>query len=191
MVTREDLESFLIRMDMDWNEVDEGMFLVQSPSGGVVVHFSDPVLLVRLKVMDLPNSDSDLAELYRALLELNATDIVHGAYGIEDGELILTDTLELQNLDFEELQASVESLQFAAASHLGRIKVLAGRTTAVRKERTEANEHFFKAFYGHQVEYQRSHLPGQKTGEDVEPDHSGHAGPACEGQAGSGGGHRG
>ena len=35
MVTREDLESFLIRMDLDWNEVDEGMFLVQSPSGGV------------------------------------------------------------------------------------------------------------------------------------------------------------
>ena len=79
MVTREDLESFLIRMDMDWSEVDEGMFLVQSPSGGVVVHFSDPVLLVRLKVMDLPNGESDLAELYRALLELNATDIVHGA----------------------------------------------------------------------------------------------------------------
>ena len=47
MVTRDDLESFLIRMDMDWNEVDEGMFLVQSPSGGVVVHLSDPVLLVR------------------------------------------------------------------------------------------------------------------------------------------------
>ena len=98
MVTREDLESFLIRMDMDWNEVDVGMFLVQTPSGGVVVHFSDPVLLVRLKVMDLPNGESDLAELYRALLELNATDIVHGAYGIEEGELILSDTLELENL---------------------------------------------------------------------------------------------
>ena len=126
MVTRDDLESFLIRMDMDWNEVDEGMFLVQSPSGGVVVHFSEPVLLLRLKVMDLPNGESDLGDLYRTLLELNATDIVHGAYGIEDGELILSDTLELQTLDFEELQASVESLQFAAASHLGRIKDLAG-----------------------------------------------------------------
>jgi len=126
MVTRDDLESYLIRMDLDWNEVDEGMFLVQGSSGAVVVHLSDPVLLVRLKVMDLPNGESDLSELYRALLELNATDIVHGAYGIEDGELILTDTLELQTLDFEELQASVESLQFAASSHLERIKDLAG-----------------------------------------------------------------
>ncbi len=125
MVTRDDLESFLIRMDMEWNEVDEGMFLVQSPSGGVVVHFSDPVLLLRMKVMDLPNGGADLGDLYRTLLELNATDIVHGAYGIENGELILSDTLELQTLDFEELQASVESLQYAAASHLGRIKDLA------------------------------------------------------------------
>ena len=134
MVTRDDLESFLIRMDMDWNEVDEGMFLVQSQSGGVVVHLSDPVLLVRLKVMDLPNGESDLGELYRALLEWNAADIVHGAYGIEDGELILTDTLELQTLDFEELQASVESLQYAASSHLGRIKVLAGANDGSSEE---------------------------------------------------------
>ncbi len=125
MVTREDLESFLIRMDLDWEEVDEGMFLVQSPSGGVVVHLSDPVLLLRLKVMDLPANGADLTDLYRCLLELNATDIVHGAYGIEEGELILSDTLELENLDFEELQASVESLQYAASSHLNRIKTLA------------------------------------------------------------------
>jgi hypothetical protein len=125
MVTREDLESFLIRMDLDWEEVDEGMFLVQSPSGGVVVHLSDPVLLLRLKVMDLPTNGADLTDLYRCLLELNATDIVHGAYGIEEGELILSDTLELENLDFEELQASVESLQYAASSHLNRITTLA------------------------------------------------------------------
>ena len=125
MVTREDLESFLIRMDLDWEEVDEGMFLVQSPSGGVVVHLSDPVLLLRLKVMDLPANGADLTDLYRCLLELNATDIVHGAYGIEEGELIISDTLELENLDFEELQASVESLQYAASSHLNRIKTLA------------------------------------------------------------------
>jgi hypothetical protein len=75
--------------------------------------------------MDLPANGAGLTDLYRCLLELNATDIVHGAYGIEEGELILSDTLELENLDFEELQASVESLQYAASSHLNRIKTLA------------------------------------------------------------------
>ena len=124
MVTREDLESFLIRMDLDYEEVEEGMFLVRGGNGAVVVHHSEPVLLLRLNVMDLP-TDGDLSELYKALLEWNASDIVHGAYGIEEGEIILSDTLELQTLDYEEMQASVESLQFAAASHLAKIKVLA------------------------------------------------------------------
>ncbi len=125
MVTREDLESFLIRMDLEYEEVDEGMFLVRGGNGAVVVHHSDPVLLLRLNVMDLPG-EGDLTDLYRALLEWNATDMVHGAYGIEEGEIILSDTLELQTLDYEEVQASVESLQYAASSHLGKIKSLAG-----------------------------------------------------------------
>ena len=125
MVTREDLESFLIRMDLEYEEVDEGMFLVRGGNGAVVVHHSEPVLLLRLNVMDLPG-EGDMTGLYKALLEWNATDIVHGAYGIEEGEIILSDTLELQTLDLEELQASVESLQYAASSHLGEIKTLAG-----------------------------------------------------------------
>ena len=125
MVTREDLESFLIRMDLDYEEVEEGMFLVRGGNGAVVVHHSEPVLLLRLNVMDLPGQ-GDLSGLYRALLEWNASDIVHGAYGIEEGEIILSDTLELQTLDYEELRASLESLQFAASSHLGQIKDLTG-----------------------------------------------------------------
>ena len=40
MVTRDDLESFLIRMDLEFSEVDDGMYLVHTPSNGppVVVH---------------------------------------------------------------------------------------------------------------------------------------------------------
>ena len=127
MVTRDDLESFLIRMDLDFNEVDEGMYLVESSNEGppVVVHHTPPLLVVRLKVMDLPEGN-DLSELYERLLIWNATDVVHGAYGIEEEDLILTDTLELETLDFPELQASVESMQMAASSHIDKIKALAG-----------------------------------------------------------------
>ena len=114
-------------MDLDYSEVDEGMFLVRSRNGGppIVIHHSPPLLLVRLKVMDLPDEGDGLEELYHTLLVLNATDVVHGAYGIEEGELILSDTLELETLDFVELQASLESVQMAASAHLERIRSLA------------------------------------------------------------------
>ena len=130
MVTREDLESFLIRMDLEYEEVDEDMFLVRNRNGGppMVVHYSPPLLLVRMKVMDLPPDGGEA--LFRALLELNATDVVHGAYGIEEGELILSDTLELETLDFHELQASLESIQLAMSGHMERIRSLAGAGAA-------------------------------------------------------------
>ena len=128
MVTREDLESFLIRMDLDYDEVDEGMFLVQGRNSGlpVVVHHADALLLIRMKVMDLPESMDDEVGFFRALLELNATDVVHGAYGLENGELIISDTLELETLDFHELRASTESIELAATSHMEQIRALAG-----------------------------------------------------------------
>jgi hypothetical protein len=127
MVTRDDLESYLIRMDLDFEEVDEGMFLIQPRNDGppVVVHHSPPLLVVRLKVMNVPEG-KNLGELYETLLVWNATDVVHGAYGIEEGDLVLTDTLELETLDFPELQASLESMQMASASHINQIKALSG-----------------------------------------------------------------
>lgn len=131
MVTREDLESFLIHMDLDWEEVDDGMYLVQGRNSGypMVVHHADNLLLIRLKVMDMPASTPSEADFYRTLLELNATDVVHGAYGIEDGELILSDTLELETLDLHEIRASMESIELAATSHMERIRSMAGVAT--------------------------------------------------------------
>ena len=128
MVSREDLESFLIRMDLSYEEVDEGMFLTRGEDDGapVVVHHADALLLIRMKVMDMPEENAGSLDLDRTLLELNATEVVHGAYGIEDGDLILSDTLELETLDFHELQASMESITLAAASHMEQIQSLAG-----------------------------------------------------------------
>ena len=128
MVTRDDLESYLIRMDLEHREVEPGMFLVQGRNSGLpmVVHHADSLLLIRLKLMDLPTTENGKLELYRTLLELNATDVVHGAYGIEENELIMSDTLELETLDFHELRASMESIELAAVSHMERIRALAG-----------------------------------------------------------------
>lgn len=122
MTTREDLESYLIRMEADYEEVDEGMWLIkpQDEATPVVVHYSPPVVVLRIKVMDLgpTGDDTRYTVLYRKLLELNATDIVHGSYGIEAEEVVLSDALELETLDFGELRSSYESMVLAASSHL-------------------------------------------------------------------------
>src|SRR5206468_2911324 len=97
------------------------LYLVK-PSGeldfSVVVHFSPPVVVLRVKVMSLPTNKNSLATLSRRLLELNATDLVHGSYGIEDESIVMTEALELSHLDYEEFLAAYESITVALASHL-------------------------------------------------------------------------
>ncbi len=124
MVTKEDIERFLDRLSADgasYSEVESGLWVVR-PSGdldfGVVVHFSPPVAILRVKVMQLPTDAESLATLSRRLLELNATDLVHGAYGIENESIVMTEALELAHLDFEEFLAAYESITVALASHL-------------------------------------------------------------------------
>jgi hypothetical protein len=115
------------------------MFLVHGRNSGLpmVVHHADALLLIRMKLMDMPAPEDGKAELYRTLLELNASDVVHGAYGIEEGELIISDTLELETLDFHELRASMESMELAAMSHMERIRSLTGFTPESSKAGVE------------------------------------------------------
>jgi len=65
----------------------------------------------------VPDGTEDRLKLYEQLLILNATDLVHGAYGLEEEDIILTDALEIENLDFSEFLASLESLALAVTSH--------------------------------------------------------------------------
>jgi hypothetical protein len=127
MVTKEDIEGWLNRLAADgasFSEVEPGLWVVR-PSGeldfSVVVHYSPPVVLLRVKVMTLPTNAGTLATLSRRLLELNATDLIHGSYGIEDDAIVMNETLELSHLDFEEFLAAYESITVALASHLREI----------------------------------------------------------------------
>ena len=124
MVTKDDIEGFLNRLGSDgasYSEVEPGLWIVR-PSGdldfGVVVHYSPPVVVLRVKVMTLPKDTESVATLSRRLLELNATDLVHGAYGIEEESIVMTEALELSHLDYEEFLAAYESITVALASHL-------------------------------------------------------------------------
>lgn len=124
MLTHEEIEPFLDRLAAEggnYEEVSEGIWRVK-PSGvldfDVVVSYTPPVLLLRVKVMNLPASEADRAQLNRRLLELNASDLVHGSYGISNDEVVLTEALELSHLDYEEFLAAYEGMTLALAAHL-------------------------------------------------------------------------
>ena len=124
MIGQEDIESYLIRTELDFEEIEDGLWVVRPPAGEepgpelpVLVSYVPPVVLLRAGIREEPEGEEHRLKLYRRLLELNANDLVHGAYGLEDGEVVLSDTLELENLDFTEFRASLESLTMAVSSH--------------------------------------------------------------------------
>jgi hypothetical protein len=122
MVTKEDLQSFLDRLEggaAESKEVEPGLWIVRTSQGAeVVVNYAPPVVILRVRVMEPPPTGDKRSDLFRQLLEFNARDLVHGSYGLEGEHIVLTDTLELENLDYSEFEASFDSLTLALASHV-------------------------------------------------------------------------
>ncbi len=122
MVTKEDLQSFIDRLEggsAETKDVEPGMWLVRTAGGAeVVVSYSPPVVILRVRVMEPPASSDKRGGLFRQLLEFNARDLIHGSYGLEGDQVVLTDALELENLDYSEFEASFDSLTMALSSHL-------------------------------------------------------------------------
>jgi hypothetical protein len=122
MVTREDVVNFLNRMELEFEEVEEGMWLAY-PGGEhgetpVVISHAPPLLVFRMKVLDVPRDGDKCSQLYRRLLEANASEMVHAAYGLEEDDVILTESLEIENLDFNEFQATIDSFGMAMATQM-------------------------------------------------------------------------
>jgi hypothetical protein len=120
MVSRDDVQSWLDRLELPVASVAEDLWVVQLADGGeLAVNYAPPVLVLRVRVTELPADTGRFAGMARQLLQWNARDLVHGSYGIEGDHVVLTDTLELGHLDFSEFEASIDSLGLALASHLG------------------------------------------------------------------------
>ena len=123
MITKDDIQSFLDRLEggsLTAMEIEPNLWLARTTDDAeVVVHYAPPVVILRVRVMELPTSEPRRSELFRQLLEYNARELVHGSYGLEGDHVVLTDTLELENLDFSEFEASFDSMTLALASHFG------------------------------------------------------------------------
>jgi hypothetical protein len=124
MLTKEDIESFLNRLSAEGPSYSEGRArAVGRPAQRRAGFQRRRALLAAGRAAsreghDLPSNADAAATLSRRLLELNATDMVHGSYGIEQDSIVMTEALELSHLDYEEFLAAFESITVSLASHL-------------------------------------------------------------------------
>ncbi|MDH5643894.1 MAG: YbjN domain-containing protein [Gemmatimonadota bacterium] len=122
MAGREELENFIDRLgeEVSSEETQSGVWVISATEDGVPVFISEdpPVVVFRVNIMGLPPAGEKRNNLMQRLLELNAEGLVHGSYGIEGNQVVLSDALQLESLDFHEFQASFESITLALASHM-------------------------------------------------------------------------
>ena len=112
----ETIENYMLQMGIEYEPVGENMWVVNDEIKIVVV-VNEPVIYFRTKIMDLPSENQEA--LFRKLLEYNAVDMLHGAYGIEDKSVVMIDSLQVENLDLNEFQASIEAMSMAFRDHYG------------------------------------------------------------------------
>jgi hypothetical protein len=112
MRTLRDVEAYLGRLSRRFSAVEgeEGTFLIHSSDRmpPIALRVDPPLVVFRVHIGDAPKADH--LPLYRKLLELNARALVHSSFGLEGEQIVLCSALELENLDFNELEATLDEL---------------------------------------------------------------------------------
>jgi hypothetical protein len=112
------IEQYLIDMMLTYQQIGQNMWMLDDEERGlqgVAVHFAEPLVVIRAEVMDTPKGNP--LELYTRLLELNASDVIHGAYALENGKIILVNILEYDTMDYSEFRAALDSFSLALTQH--------------------------------------------------------------------------
>ncbi|MDH3599774.1 MAG: YbjN domain-containing protein [Candidatus Tectomicrobia bacterium] len=112
------VKQYLLDLNLSIVDEDSGerLVVVEDEERGLknlVVDCEDPILVFEQMIMPVPSNPGDM---YQRLLQMNR-NIIHGAFALdEDGQMVLyRDTLQLANLDANEVQGTVEALSLALA----------------------------------------------------------------------------
>ncbi|MCK5103896.1 MAG: molecular chaperone Tir [Cyclobacteriaceae bacterium] len=116
----EQVQGYLLDLDFNIiNEVEEeGVFWVEKEDAGIhnlVIGCLDPILVMEQFLFEIKNESN---EIYKSLLTKNR-DIIHGAFVLDETgkKVIFRDTLQLENLDLNELEGSINSLSLLLSEY--------------------------------------------------------------------------
>jgi len=126
MRSAKDVEAYLTRLNRQFKEVEgeSGTYIIPSNGTQIALRVEPPLVVLRVHIGDVKKGDADLP-LFRRLLQLNAKGIIHASYGLDDDRIVLSSALELENLDYNELQATLDEIDLALAQQLPELASLA------------------------------------------------------------------
>jgi hypothetical protein len=120
-----DVEAYLDRMNRAFQSAPgtTETFLVSSGDNypPVAIRVDPPLVVLRVRIGDVPEEP---LELFRKMLQLNARELVHSSYGVDEGHILLSSALELENLDYNELEAALDEIDLALAQQVPALAAL-------------------------------------------------------------------
>jgi hypothetical protein len=117
--TREDVETYLYQLDRRFEE-QHGTLLVSTGAGSppIAIQIAPPIVVLRVVIGEVPTDDTHRLRLFQRLLEHNASDLMHSSYGVEGSTVVLSGALALDNLDANELEATLSDMDLALLRHV-------------------------------------------------------------------------
>jgi hypothetical protein len=118
MNSHDKIDNYLMKLSLTNQESPHGTWVIRDRERGLenlILMISEPLVILRIHVMEVPAAGRE--KLFEQLLRLNATDMVHGAYGVDGKNIVIVDTLETATLDLEEFEASIDAIGLALAQH--------------------------------------------------------------------------
>ncbi|MGK0407113.1 MAG: hypothetical protein ACJAZH_000932 [Roseivirga sp.] len=107
------VKSFVLDLDLSivYQSEEEEILVIEDETSGIsnlVLACADPILIMEQFLFELKSDDK---EILKNLLVKNR-DIVHGAFALDEtgNRVIFRDTLQIENLDANELEGSINSL---------------------------------------------------------------------------------
>jgi len=97
---------------------EEELVVVEDEENGIknlVIDCEAPILVLEQVIMNVPEKSD---KLYRRLLQMNRY-LIHGAFVLDDNSevILFRDTLQLENLDCNELEGSIRALSLALSEY--------------------------------------------------------------------------
>lgn len=107
------IKSFLqnLQLDIKQENPKEGIFIVSNEPEGIsnlIICVASPIVIFEQFIFEIKEQGN---HVYKSLLQKNR-DIIHGAFVLDDSgrKVIFRDSLQVENLDQNEFEATINSL---------------------------------------------------------------------------------